>query len=87
MIAPFILFTFGLVFAPLAFGTVEQWSLAVLELTVGAAYIWFFLAVRSSKGRVLKVPTAASPASSGPYGFSAGSAARLTCKNHFTGIL
>ncbi len=56
MIAPFILFTFGLVFAPLAFGTVEQWSLAVLELTVGAAYIGFFLAARFSKESVLKVP-------------------------------
>ncbi len=40
---PFTLFLFGLIFAPLAFGTTEQWSLAVLEMTTGAAFILFFV--------------------------------------------
>ncbi len=56
MTAPFTLFIFGLVFAPLAFGTVEQWSLVALELATGAAYIGFFLTARSSKEHIVKVP-------------------------------
>ena len=56
MTVPFILFIFGLIFAPLAFGTVEQWSLFVLELATGVAYIGFFLTARSSKESVVKVP-------------------------------
>ena len=56
MTAPFILFIFGLVFAPLAFGTVEQWSLFVLEIVTGAAYIGFFLTAWVSKESVAKVP-------------------------------
>ena len=52
----FTLFLFGLIFAPLAFGTTEQWSLVVLEMTTGAAFILFFVSVWSGKGDVLKVP-------------------------------
>ncbi len=53
---PFSLFLFGLIFAPLAFGTVEQWSLVVLEVTTGTAYIVFFFSAWSSKDNLLKVP-------------------------------
>lgn len=42
---PFYLFVFCLFFAPLAFGTVEQWSLALLEISVALAFtVYFFLA-------------------------------------------
>ncbi len=54
--APFTLFLFGLIFAPLAFGTVEQWSLLVLEVTTGAAYIIFFFTAWLNKDDLLKVP-------------------------------
>lgn len=52
----FTLFLFGLIFSPLAFGTTEQWSLVVLELITGAAFILFFVSIWSDKGDVLKVP-------------------------------
>jgi len=53
---PFAFFIFGLIFAPLAFGTVEQWSLVMLQLTTGIAYIIFFFMVWVEKGDILKVP-------------------------------
>ena len=52
----FPIFLFGLIFAPLAFGTVEQWSLVVLQMTTGAAYILFFLGCLGKKSDVLRIP-------------------------------
>jgi O-antigen ligase/tetratricopeptide (TPR) repeat protein len=52
----FTLFLFGLIFAPLAFGTVEQWSLVMLEVTTGAAYVIFFFTAWLNKDDLLKVP-------------------------------
>ena len=40
---PFVLFIFSLVFAPLAFGTAEQWSLFFLEICVVLAFFLFFV--------------------------------------------
>jgi len=54
--ATFILFLFSLVFAPLAFGTVEQWSLTVLELSAGTVCAIFFLSAAFARERAVKVP-------------------------------
>jgi O-antigen ligase len=40
---PYYLFIFSLIFAPLAFGTVEHWSLAGLEVTVALAFTLYFI--------------------------------------------
>jgi len=53
---PFYLFIFGLVFAPLAFGTVEQWSLVLLEMTMATAYVVFFSKAWFCKDDILKIP-------------------------------
>ncbi|WP_457578089.1 O-antigen ligase family protein [Desulfomarina sp.] len=50
------LFLFTLVFAPLAFGTVEAWSLSVLEISTAAAFLLFYLAAWLHKDSTLKVP-------------------------------
>ncbi len=50
------LFLFALVFAPLAFGTVEAWSLSVVEITTAAAFFLFYLSAWFHKDSTLKVP-------------------------------
>jgi O-antigen ligase len=50
------LFVFGLVFTPLAFGTVEAWSLAVVEISTAAAFLFFYLSSWFHKDSTLKVP-------------------------------
>lgn len=52
----FYLFIFALIFAPLAFGTVEQWSLVILELTMATAYVLFFVKAWFGKDDILKIP-------------------------------
>ncbi len=51
----YYLFIFSLFFAPLAFGTVEQWSLATLEITTATAAVIFFFNVWFSKQQTVKI--------------------------------
>ncbi len=51
----YYLFVFCLFFAPLAFGTVEPWSLAALELSTGLAFVAYFGMVWSSREQTVKV--------------------------------
>ncbi|MFO7840431.1 MAG: O-antigen ligase family protein [Desulfosalsimonadaceae bacterium] len=50
------LFLFALIFAPLAFGTVEPWSCAVMEIAVFAALFLHFLHARQSGEPFCEVP-------------------------------
>lgn len=50
------LFLFTLVFAPLAFGTVEAWSLSIVEISTAAAFFLFYLSAWFHKDSTLKVP-------------------------------
>jgi O-antigen ligase/tetratricopeptide (TPR) repeat protein len=53
----FVIFIFLLVFSPLAFGTVEAWSLAVMEVLAMAALFLFFLRkVREDHSVLYEVP-------------------------------
>lgn len=52
---PYSFFIFTLFFAPLAFGTVEQWSLASLEITTAVACALFFCYVTFYKHQTVKV--------------------------------
>lgn len=53
---PLHLFTLALIFAPLAFGTVEHWSITTLELLVGAAALLHFSMTLVSRQQNLAVP-------------------------------
>lgn len=53
---PFLLFLGTLFFAPLAFGTVEVWSLATVELLVGSTAILYFFQIRKKIEAVFKIP-------------------------------
>jgi len=52
----YILFLFTLCFAPLAFGTTEDWSIAVVELLICCSTILFLFAVKKEKKNLLFVP-------------------------------
>ena len=52
----YVLFISALIFAPLAFGTVENWSLLVLQLLVAAAVFTFCLQGWQSSDKLLHVP-------------------------------
>lgn len=49
-------FTFLLIFAPLAFGTAELWSLITVEMLAGFASIALFLPIWFYRGQFYKVP-------------------------------
>ncbi|MGW8158688.1 MAG: O-antigen ligase family protein [Desulfoprunum sp.] len=53
---PLHVFTLALIFAPLAFGTVEHWSITTLELLVGAAALLYFGITWISRQQHLAVP-------------------------------
>ena len=53
---PFLLFLGTLFFAPLAFGTVEVWSLATVELLIGGTAILYFFQIQKKTEAVLNVP-------------------------------
>lgn len=52
----FILFLFTLCFAPLAFGTVEQWSLTFVELLICSSTVLYLFSQKVKKKKILKVP-------------------------------
>ncbi len=52
---PYGIFIFTLFFAPLAFGTVEQWSLVTLEITTATACAIFFFTVWFYKQQTVRV--------------------------------
>lgn len=52
----FIFFLAALVFAPLAFGAVEHWSIAAVELLVCLATLFFASSLRKSTGNLLMPP-------------------------------
>jgi O-antigen ligase/tetratricopeptide (TPR) repeat protein len=52
----FVLFISPLLFAPLAFGTVEHWSLLTVQLLVAAGVLIFCLQHHQSGGKLLHVP-------------------------------
>jgi hypothetical protein len=53
---PYVLFISTLVFAPLAFGTVEHWSVLTLELLVALAVLTFCLSLVRSSRPLLSIP-------------------------------
>lgn len=53
---PFLIFLFILFFAPLAFGTVETWSKATVELLIGSTAILYFFQIRKKTAAILKTP-------------------------------
>lgn len=53
---PFFFFLFTLFVAPLAFGTAEAWSMATVEVLIGATTILFFLQNRKSPAIVVRSP-------------------------------
>lgn len=52
----FVLFLSSLIFAPLAFGTVEPWSLLAVQLLIAAAVMAFCLQSRQAAGKLVHVP-------------------------------
>jgi O-antigen ligase/tetratricopeptide (TPR) repeat protein len=52
----FALFLSALIFAPLAFGTVEPWSLLIVQLLIAAAVFAFCLQLPKATGKLLHVP-------------------------------
>ena len=54
--AAFILFITTLIFAPLAFGTVEQWSMATVQLLVCCSALCLVFSVRNKEKVFLKAP-------------------------------
>ncbi len=51
------LLLFNLIFTPLAFGTVEQWSLTIMEVSFYVALtVFFFIIVRDKETSLYKVP-------------------------------
>lgn len=55
-ITPFHLLLFSLIFAPLAFGTVEHWSIVILEILIGTAALVHFGSCWFFRKEHLKVP-------------------------------
>ncbi|HEB69047.1 MAG TPA: lipid A core--O-antigen ligase [Desulfobulbus sp.] len=53
---PFLFFLLTLFFAPLAFGTVETWSIATVELLVGSTALLYFFRIRKEKAALFKTP-------------------------------
>lgn len=53
---PYILFIFTLFFAPLAFGSVETWSIALVEISIFFTTLVYLLATRHKSHPFLKVP-------------------------------
>ncbi|KJR97826.1 MAG: hypothetical protein VR65_22680 [Desulfobulbaceae bacterium BRH_c16a] len=53
---PFVLFIATLIFAPLAFGTVEEWSMATVQLLIALTVFFFCLFLLPSSGRLHKIP-------------------------------
>ncbi len=53
---PFALFIATLVFAPLAFGTVEEWSMTTVQLLIVFAGLFFCLQYRASPEKLLQTP-------------------------------
>ncbi len=56
-VAVYRIFIFLLIFSPLAFGTVEQWSLTVMEsASILALCLFFFRSIRTGGKRLYEVP-------------------------------
>jgi tetratricopeptide (TPR) repeat protein len=53
---PYVLFVGILIFAPLAFGTVEQWSLLTLEILIALAVLSSAIYLIKTSGRLLSAP-------------------------------
>jgi tetratricopeptide (TPR) repeat protein len=53
---PYVLFIITLVFAPLAFGTVEQWSLLTVQVLIALAVLGYCLQLVKTSGNLLHVP-------------------------------
>jgi tetratricopeptide (TPR) repeat protein/O-antigen ligase len=53
---PYVLFICTLIFAPLAFGTVEQWSLLTVEVLIALAAIVYSIQLIKTSGSFLHVP-------------------------------
>ncbi|MFH2124029.1 MAG: O-antigen ligase family protein [Pseudomonadota bacterium] len=53
---PLFLFTATLLFAPLAFGSVETWSIAIVQLLICITALLFFTQLRIHSASFLKVP-------------------------------
>jgi len=51
-----ILFFFLFIFTPLAFGTTESWSYAIMETATGTACLLFFISILNHKQNFYKVP-------------------------------
>lgn len=49
-------FFFLFIFTPLAFGTTEPWSYAIMEITAGLAAVFFFLHILKNNESVYQVP-------------------------------
>ena len=49
MIKSYRLYIFLLIFTPLAFGTVEAWSLTVMEVTAVAAFLLLLIDIRKNR--------------------------------------
>jgi len=50
------LFFFVIIFSPLAFGTVEPWSYAVMEISVCSAFFFYYLYIYRSDTKLYNVP-------------------------------
>jgi len=50
------LFLFLFIFTPLAFGTTEPWSYAIMEILTGLALLFFFISVLNRKKETYQVP-------------------------------
>lgn len=53
---PFVLFVATLVFAPLAFGTAEDWSMTTVQLLIALTVFFFCLQLRKSPEKLLQTP-------------------------------
>ncbi|MBC8439152.1 MAG: O-antigen ligase family protein [Deltaproteobacteria bacterium] len=51
-----ILFFFLFIFTPLAFGTTEPWSYAIMEIVTALALLFFFIFVLKNKNELYQVP-------------------------------
>ena len=50
------LFFFVIIFSPLAFGTVEPWSYAVMEISVCSALFLYYIFIYKTNSELYKVP-------------------------------
>ena len=53
---PYVLFICTLIFAPLAFGTVEQWSMLAVEILIALAVLFYCIQLKKTSGTLLYVP-------------------------------